>query len=186
MFSSACIHTSVSGTITNLQVDLYFFLLHICILVCACCTQNASSAHLDCWLYEPCTLMFKACGVKCMCVGASRAACATVHALNVDPTPVSRRTRHKVCHHPVTMAPNLAETRRRQGAPCHRGNTSGMLPPLQPAPEKYTERYMHTGPCEGLFGGQKIFCVKKYADIYACRCCPHEMPPWVTADVACI
>lgn len=24
--------------------------------------------------------------------------------------------------------PNLAETRRRQGAPCHRGNKSGMLP----------------------------------------------------------
>lgn len=98
--------------------------------------------------------------VSSACVGALRAACATVHALNVDPTPVSRRTRHKVCHHPVTMAPNLAETRRRQGAPCHRGNTSGMLPPLQPTPEKYTERYMHTGPCEGLFGGQKIFCVK--------------------------
>lgn len=68
--------------------------------------------------------------VTSACVGAC-IACVTVHVLNVDPTVVSR---HKVCHHPVTMAPNLAETRRRQGAPCHRGNKSGMLPPPKPAP----------------------------------------------------
>ncbi|CAK6950554.1 hypothetical protein GBF38_004347 [Scomber scombrus] len=46
---------------------------------------------------------------------------------------VSQQTRHKVCHHPVTMAPNLAETRRRQGAPCHRGKEKqqrGRIPML--------------------------------------------------------
>lgn len=42
------------------------------------------------------------------------------------------RCRHSVCHHPATMAPNLAETRRRQGAPCRRGNMSGMQHPSRP------------------------------------------------------
>lgn len=81
--------------------------------------KNLASENPTCWLCESKTHVKE---VSNACVGAC-AACVTVDVLNVDPTVVSR---HKVCHHPVTMAPNLAETRRRQGAPCHRGNKSGM------------------------------------------------------------
>lgn len=145
MSTLACIHTSVLACRHHHKPtgrSVFFFYCTFAYL-CVHVARKTLPLHILFADYMSPALLCPRHVVSSACVGASRAACATVRALNVDPTPVSWRTRHKVCHHPVTMAPNLAETRRRQGAPCHRGNTSGMLPPPPTYPREI-QRKMHT------------------------------------------
>lgn len=128
-------HTSVCTRMEYMCDYLYCTFTYICVRMQH--VKKIASAYAD---YVSLAFLYQR-HVSSACVGAS---CVTVRVLNVDPALVSQRTRHKVCHHPVTMAPNLAETRRRQGAPCHRGNTSGMLPPPPThPPEIHRKMYTH-------------------------------------------